>query len=52
MDSYSVVFKDTQWTVAHLSFVTGHKSVSTGVIVLDPQIGCFGWTVPSTWTQC
>jgi hypothetical protein len=25
------LFKDTQWTVAQLSFVTGHKSVSTSI---------------------
>ncbi len=25
------LFKDTQWTLEHLSFVVGHKSVSTSV---------------------
>ena len=25
------LFKDTQWTVEHLSFVVGHKSVSASV---------------------
>ena len=25
------IFKDTQWTVEQLSFVVGHKSVSTSV---------------------
>jgi hypothetical protein len=25
------LFKDTQWTVAQLSFVTGHKSVSASI---------------------
>jgi hypothetical protein len=59
------LFKDTQWTVVQLSFVTGHKSVSASIchdlagrtgesllIVLGPQIGCLGWTAPSTWAQC
>jgi hypothetical protein len=31
MQSVQKRFKDTQWTVAQLSFVTGHKSVSASI---------------------